>query len=202
MIFLRGVSHLNISIWYFASNSKNLGGCIALPSHPAALGLNHSISKMFFGGKIIDVAEVNWWPWFKDCGEWLENVDWTHLVLASGNSVPQKTNWLKLIKLDQFWPAQAWIKSHILVAAAFQSRKWILGKIKREDEKKSTNASLKIRKQKSDDELQIFFAPLGPSDEIQSRQRSFGNNLRYVFSNIKRFRLMNVLLLAKELSFD
>ena len=94
----------------------------------------------------------------------------------------KKTSWLKLIKLDQFWPAQAWIKSHILVAAAaaFQSRKWILGKIKREDEKKSTNASLKIRKQKIDDELQIFFAPLGPSDEIQSRQRSFGNNLRYV----------------------
>ena len=70
--------------------------------------------------------------------------------------------------------------------------------MKKIDKCESQNSETK----KSDDELQIFFAPLGPSDEIQSCQRSFENNLRYVFSNIKRFRLMNVLLLAKELSFD
>ena len=34
--------------------------------------------------KVIDVAEVNQWRWLEESGQWLENVDRTHLILASG----------------------------------------------------------------------------------------------------------------------
>ena len=46
---------------------------------------------------IIDVAEVNQWRWLEDSRQWLDNVDQTHLVLASGKQVLQKTiskNWV------------------------------------------------------------------------------------------------------------
>ena len=39
----------------------------------------------------LDVAEVNQHRWLEDSGQWLENVDPTHLVLAGGNQVLQKT---------------------------------------------------------------------------------------------------------------
>ena len=42
---------------------------------------------MFSDGKIIDIAEVNQWRWLEESGQWLENVDRTHLVLASGKPV-------------------------------------------------------------------------------------------------------------------
>ena len=45
---------------------------------PAAPGSNPSIP---------DVAEVNQLCWFEEGGQWLENVDSTHLVLASGKPV-------------------------------------------------------------------------------------------------------------------
>ena len=37
--------------------------------------------------KFIDVAEVNQWRWLQESGQWLENVDRTHLVLASTTKV-------------------------------------------------------------------------------------------------------------------
>ena len=43
-----------------------------------------------FTGKIIDVAEVSQWRWAEESGQWLENVDRTHLVQASGKQVLQK----------------------------------------------------------------------------------------------------------------
>ena len=39
---------------------------------------------------MIDVAEVNQRRWLEESGQWIENVDRTHLVLASGNPVLQK----------------------------------------------------------------------------------------------------------------
>ena len=54
----------------------------------------------FFEKKVFllefDVAELNGQPWFKEIGQWLENVDQTHLVLYSCSLVPQKTNLHKL----------------------------------------------------------------------------------------------------------
>ena len=51
---------------------------------PAALGLIPS-------GKIIDIAKVNVVPlWLEESGQWLENSDPTHLVLASGKPELQK----------------------------------------------------------------------------------------------------------------
>ena len=43
-----------------------------------------------FRGKFIAVAEVNQRRWLEESGQWLENVDRTHLVLASGKPVLQK----------------------------------------------------------------------------------------------------------------
>ena len=40
--------------------------------------------------KIILVAEVYQWRWLEESGQWLENVDQTHLVLASGKPALQK----------------------------------------------------------------------------------------------------------------
>ena len=42
-----------------------------------------------FRGKIIDVAEANQQRWLEESGQWLENVDQTLQVLASGKSVLQ-----------------------------------------------------------------------------------------------------------------
>ena len=50
-------------------------------SHPAA---------KTFRGRIIDVAEATQWRWLEESGQWHENVDPTHLVLASGKPVLQK----------------------------------------------------------------------------------------------------------------
>ena len=43
-----------------------------------------------YRGKIIDVAEINQHPWLEESGQWPENVDRTHLALASGKPVLQK----------------------------------------------------------------------------------------------------------------
>ena len=49
--------------------------------HPAASGSIPSVPK------IIDVAEVNKRRWFEESGQWLENVDRTHLDLVSAKPV-------------------------------------------------------------------------------------------------------------------
>ena len=43
--------------------------------------------RKIFRGKIINVAEVNQRDWFEESGQWLENVDRTHLVVATKNLV-------------------------------------------------------------------------------------------------------------------
>ena len=48
-----------------------------------------SISKKF-RGTIVDVAEVNQWCCLEKSGQWLENVDQNHPVLASGKLVLKK----------------------------------------------------------------------------------------------------------------
>ena len=47
-------------------------------------------SQKIFRGKIIDVAVVNQSRRLEESGQWLENVDRTHLDLASGKPVLQK----------------------------------------------------------------------------------------------------------------
>ena len=51
-----------------------------------------SVSKKFTQGKILSVAEVNQLSCLEESGQWLENVDLTHLVVASGKLVLQKIN--------------------------------------------------------------------------------------------------------------
>ena len=49
----------------------------------------HSPKK--FIGKIVDVADVNQRRCLEESGQWLENVDHTHLVLVSDKLVLQKS---------------------------------------------------------------------------------------------------------------
>ena len=53
---------------------------------PAAPGLTPSFPKIS-EGKIGNVADVNRWCCLEESGQWLGNVDRTHLVLASGKLV-------------------------------------------------------------------------------------------------------------------
>ena len=56
-----------------------------LVSEPTCSGFESQHPQFFSGGKIVDdVAEVNKGGCLKESGLWLENVDQTHLVLASG----------------------------------------------------------------------------------------------------------------------
>ena len=48
-------------------------------------------SPWFDSQEIVYVAEINQWRCSEESGQWLENVDQTHLVLASGKLVLQKT---------------------------------------------------------------------------------------------------------------
>ena len=48
------------------------------------------VPKKISEEKIVDVAEVNQRRWLEESGQWLENVDQTHIVLASGKLVLQK----------------------------------------------------------------------------------------------------------------
>ena len=58
-----------------------------MPSSPR---FDSQHSRIFFRRKL-NVAEVNQWLWIEASGFWLENVDRTHLALASGNPVLQQS---------------------------------------------------------------------------------------------------------------
>ena len=60
------------------------------------LGLIPRVPEKNFRGKIIDVAEVNQQHWIEESGQWLENVDRTHLVLSSGKPVQQKKDFFRM----------------------------------------------------------------------------------------------------------
>ena len=61
-----------------------------LASGPSCTRFDSQHSQKKFRGKIIDVAEINQRGWLEESGQWLENVDPTHLVQASGKPVLQK----------------------------------------------------------------------------------------------------------------
>ena len=61
-----------------------------LASGPSCTRFDSQHSQKNFRGKIIDVAEVNQRRWLEESGQWHENVDRTHLDLASDKPVSQK----------------------------------------------------------------------------------------------------------------
>ena len=66
-------------------NQPTAQGLACLLPDPAAPGLIPSALP-----KIVNVAEVNQWRCLEESGQWPENVDRTHLLLASGKPVLQK----------------------------------------------------------------------------------------------------------------
>ena len=62
-----------------------------LASRPyCPIGLIPSIPEIF-SPEIVNVAEANQRHFLEESGQWLGNVHRTHLVLAIGKLVPQKT---------------------------------------------------------------------------------------------------------------
>ena len=61
-----------------------------LLTYPPAPGLIPTISKKNSEEKIVDAAEVNQQRCLEEIELWLENVDRTHLLLASGKLVLPK----------------------------------------------------------------------------------------------------------------
>ena len=57
---------------------------------PSCPGFDSQHCQKNSGEKIVDVAGVNRWHGLEESGQWLENVDRTHFVLASDKLVLQK----------------------------------------------------------------------------------------------------------------
>ena len=55
--------------------------------YPSAPGSIPIVGEISFKRKVIDVAELNQPLWLEESGQWLENVDRTHPMLASGEHV-------------------------------------------------------------------------------------------------------------------
>ena len=55
-----------------------------LKTFPAAPCSIPSVADFFSEEKMVDVVEVNEQCWLEESEQWLENVDQTHRVLASG----------------------------------------------------------------------------------------------------------------------
>ena len=53
-------------------------------------------SNKVFRRKIINVAEVDQLRWLEESGQCFENVDRTHLILASGKPVLQQKNFVSV----------------------------------------------------------------------------------------------------------
>ena len=62
---------------------------------PAALGSIPVFAKIFQRKKIVNVVEVNQHRCLEGSGQWLENVDQTLQVQASGKLVEQKEPWVR-----------------------------------------------------------------------------------------------------------
>ena len=53
-----------------------------LASRPSCPWFDSQHSRIFSVEKTVDVSEVNQWRCLEESGQWLENVDQTHLVLG------------------------------------------------------------------------------------------------------------------------
>ena len=69
---------------------KNISSEKTLGIAPSSPRFDSQSSRIFFKEKIISIAEVKQQGWLEESGLLLENVDQTHLVLASGKRVLQK----------------------------------------------------------------------------------------------------------------
>ena len=76
--------HYTIIFFYDTNRACTTGGSRAyLLLDPAAPASISSIPKKFPEEKIVNVAEVNQRRCLEESGQWFENVNQTHLVLAS-----------------------------------------------------------------------------------------------------------------------
>ena len=76
---------------------------ILLPD-PAALGSIPSIPEIISDEKCVNIAKVHQQCCLDESGQWRENVDQTHLVMASGNLKLRKSYWTNGYKWEEcFW---------------------------------------------------------------------------------------------------
>ena len=93
--------------------AKQRGSILA--SHPRAPSLIPSIPPKKFRGKTINVADIIQWCWLEDSRQWLENVDWTNVVRASGKPSGQKhailTWWPPIFWRYKIFLTLPWVKT-------------------------------------------------------------------------------------------
>ena len=69
----------------------SIAQCLAYLLLDPAAPVPYQHSKILFREKIVNMAQFDQWRSVEESGQWLEIVDKTRLVLASGKPVPQKT---------------------------------------------------------------------------------------------------------------
>ena len=70
---------------YAGQNCTTVG---ILASRPSCPGFDSQHSQICFEEKNVDAVEVNQLRNLEESGQWLENVDQTHMLLGSGKLVP------------------------------------------------------------------------------------------------------------------
>ena len=94
-----------------------------LLTNPTAPGLIPSIPKKNSEDKIVNVAGVNQWACWEKSGLWLENVDWTHVVLDSGRLELQKVGSPRVSyvidKQLRIWVGSWWVQSSVSACMEF-----------------------------------------------------------------------------------
>ena len=80
----------------------------------SSLELDNQHSQKSCRGKNIDVSEVNQGHWLVESGQWHENVDWTHLVLAFGKPLQQIKKTIYTLAYFNRCLAYLWLASNRL----------------------------------------------------------------------------------------
>ena len=90
-ITLKQNNKLGDKWWQWCWLSWQLSTMVSILASGPSCHRFHSWDSWYFSKeKIVTFAEVNQCRCLEDSGQWLENVDWTHLVQASGKLVIQK----------------------------------------------------------------------------------------------------------------
>ena len=97
---VRGLNHISDIIKHFIYQHSTVVSILG--SVPTCLGFDSKHSPKKFSGKFVTLANGYIRCNLEESGQWLENVDRTHLVLASGKLVLQKKDYNGLGKIQNY----------------------------------------------------------------------------------------------------
>ena len=94
-----------------------------LISGPSSRRSNSQCSQKISRLKIVDVAEVYHWHCLEESGQWLENVDQPHQILASGKLVLQQSLGFECSFVEQVDPTHN--KSKLFLSVFSSPLRWL-----------------------------------------------------------------------------